>query len=301
MSQRFFKRFSVSLLLTLFCAFSVKAQTDDEISIETNIVVLNLSVTEKNGGFVRGLQPKDFAVKEDGAPQEITSFAVEDTPFAAVILIDFSGSMDGRMALARAAAIRFLDGLRLDDRAAVYRFDSEIVQMQDFSTGRDLAPVAYARQADGYTVLNDAIIAAAKTLATRPEKRRAILVISDGADTRSRASADKAIDAALAVGATVYAVDMADANQRVKGGSAAGVLKNMATKTGGRFVSTPGGREMRETFAEVVEELTNQYTITYRPTNRAKDGKWRTIEVTTAKPDITIRTRRGYKVKKAEK
>lgn len=298
MSHGFSTRFSALLLLTLLCAFPVKAQTDDEISIETNIVVLNLSVTDKNGRFVRGLKQTDFIIKEDAVPQtETASFAVEDTPFAAMILIDFSGSMDGRMALARAAAIRFLDGLRLDDRAAVYRFDSEIVQMQDFSTGRDLAPVAYARQADGYTVLYDAIVEAAKKLSTRPEKRRAILVISDGADTRSRASADKAIDAALAADATVYAVDMADANQRVKGGSAAGVLKNLATKTGGRFVSTPDGREMRETFAAVVEELTNQYTITYRPTNQAKDGKWRTIEVTTAKPDLTIRTRRGYKAK----
>ncbi|MXG60666.1 VWA domain-containing protein, partial [Escherichia coli] len=128
----------------------------------------------------------------------MTEFSYEETPFAVAILIDSSGSMEGREALARSAAIRFLDGLRGNDVAAVYKFDSEIEQVQDFSPSRDLAPVIYGLRARGMTVLNDAIVRAARDLAQRPEKRRAIVVLSDGADTHSRASAEKALDAALA-------------------------------------------------------------------------------------------------------
>lgn len=266
---------------------------DEVINFETNLVVLNLTVSDAGGSFVRNLKKSDFLIREDNQPQKALNFLVETTPFAAVILIDFSGSMEGRTSLARAAAIHFLAGLRAEDTASVYRFDSEIKMMQEFSSSRDLAPVAYGRQAKGMTKLNDAIVEAAEALNARPEKRRAIIVLSDGADTQSRHSADKALAVSVAVGATLYTVDMADN----KGGlsSAAGSLRNFANKSGGRFISTPGGRETREALGDIVEELSNQYTVTYRPTNSAHDGKWREIEVSTTKPEIRIRTRRGYR------
>lgn len=295
----------LALALSLLAAdtYSVQAQTDDEeISVRTNLVVLNLTVSDKDGKFVNGLKKSDFVVQEDGKTQEISLFSVEQTSFAAVILIDFSGSMEGRMALARAAAIRFLNGLRVDDTAAVYRFDSEIEQLQDFSGARDLAPVAFGRQANGQTVLYDAIAEAAAALAKRPEKRRAILIVSDGADTHSKISADKALTAALNANATIYAVDMADANASNKVPSAAGVLRNFAGKSGGRFVATPGGREMREAFAAMVNELSNQYTISYSPSNKAEDGRWRAIDVAVGSyPALTVRTRKGYKARNLKK
>lgn len=294
--------FLASCLLVFSSLFAVEIQAqdatqnvieDDVISFETNLVVLNLTVSDAGGSFVRKLKKSDFLIREDNQPQQILNFLVETTPFAAVILIDFSGSMEGRTSLARAAAIHFLAGLRAEDTASVYRFDSEIKMMQEFSSSRDLAPVAYGRQAKGMTKLHDAIVEAAAALAARPEKRRAIIVLSDGADTQSRHSADKALAVSLAAGATLYTVDMADN----KGGlpSAAGSLRNFAVKSGGRFISTPGGRETREALGDIVEELSNQYTITYRPTNTAHDGKWREIEVSTTKPEIRIRTRRGYR------
>ena len=118
------------------------------------------------------------------------------------------------------------------------------------------------------TKLNDAIVRAARDLAARPEKRRAIVVLSDGADTRSAASADKALASALSADATVYTVDLADPNARARdrlSASAAGVLRDFANKSGGRFVSSPGGKALRDAFAGIVNELSNQYTIGYRP------------------------------------
>jgi Ca-activated chloride channel family protein len=204
--------------------------------------------------------------------------------------------MEERFSLARSAAIRFLDGLRAEDVAAVYRFDSKVERVQEFSGGRDLAPIAYAIKAKGMTTLNDAIVEAAKTLAERPETRRAIIVLSDGMDTHSRASSDKAVEAALAVGASIFAVDMASLEVGGAGArQSATSLKGFAEKTGGRFISTPGGPALRDAFTGIADELGHQYTISYHPLNKTRDGKWRKLEVKVKREDVEVRTRKGYR------
>jgi Ca-activated chloride channel family protein len=277
----------------------VARQDDDVITVEADLVVLNVTATDAGGSYVRGLRKADFKVFEDGREQEVTNFGEEETPFAVALLLDTSGSMEKRVSLARSAAIRFLDGLRADDSAAVYSFNTKIERVQDYSNSRDLSPKAFDLGAEGWTVLNDAVLRAAQDLSKRPEKRRAILVLSDGADTRSAASAEKALNAALAANATIYCVDM---GQAPSGSgitlSAGGALRNFAGKSGGRYVATPGGQALREAFAEIVEELGSQYTLGYRPSNRARDGRWRTIEVQVARPSVSARTRRGYKLSK---
>ena len=276
--------------LTIRPSSSVYAQDDEIVRINTDLVVLNVTATNSRGEYARDLEQSNFKVFEDNLEQRITTFSVEETPFAAALLLDTSGSMEKRLSLARSAAIRFLDGLRAEDVAAVYKFDSEIEQIQDFSSSRDLAPLAYELRADGWTVLNDAIVRAAADLSKRPEKRKAIVVLSDGADTRSSTSTDKALASALAVGATIYAVDLSDANAPKV---AAAVLRSFAVKSGGRFVPTPGGQALRDAFAGIVAELSNQYTLGYQPSNKARDGRWHTIEVKCNVPGIALRTRRG--------
>ncbi|HEX8458038.1 MAG TPA: VWA domain-containing protein [Pyrinomonadaceae bacterium] len=278
-------------------------QDDDEVvRVATDLVVLNVTATNATGEYVHGLERANFKVYEDGREQQITNFTREETPFTAALLLDVSGSMEGRVSMARSAAIRFLDGLRGEDTAAVYSFHLKVEQLQDFSQSRDLAPIAYNLKAKGETALHDAIVQAAKDLARRPEKRRAIIVLSDGADTRSHASSDKALAAALEANATIYTVDMADKlPNSFNATPAAGVLRDYASKSGGRFVPTPGGRALREAFAEILEELSNQYTIGYRPANRAEDGRWRSIEVKVDRAEVTARTRRGYRLTKKAK
>src|SRR5678815_2600941 len=200
-------------LLAVLCinAGLVVAQDDDVVRVNTDLVVLNITVTDKAGQYVKGLKASDFKVYEDGVEVQtnmIASFSLHESPYAAVVLLDSSGSMEARFSLARSAAIRFLDGLRPEDVAAVYRFDSKVERVQEFSGGRDLAPMAYAIRAKGMTTLNDAIVEASKTLAARPEQRKAIVILSDGMDTFSKASSDKALESALSVGASIYAVDM---------------------------------------------------------------------------------------------
>lgn len=282
----------------------LRAQTpqDDEIvRVETDLVVLNVTATDGSGGYVHGLERANFKVYEDGQEQRITNFTREETPFAVALLLDISGSMEGRVSMARSAAIRFLDGLRSDDTAAVYSFHRKVELVQDFSQSRDLSPLAYQLSAKGETALHDAIVRASNDLGNRPEKRRAIVVLSDGSDNRSAASSDKALAVALAVNASIYTVDLSDHSGSQNLTTAAGALRDFATKSGGRFVPTPGGKALRDAFGEILEELSNQYTIGYRPSNRVQDGRWRSIEVKIDRPEVKARTRRGYRLSKKSK
>ena len=180
----------LSLLAILIASASVAfAQDDDDVvRVNTDVVVLNVTVTDKTGQYVKGLKRGDFKLFIDGVevdPGTIAGFLYQEAPYAAVLLLDSSGSMEERFTLARSAAIRFLDGLRPEDVAAVYRFDSKVERVQDFSSERDLAPTAFTIRAYGMTTLNDAIVEAANTLAARTEARKAIVVLSDGMDTQS--------------------------------------------------------------------------------------------------------------------
>src|SRR5438128_1947404 len=233
-------------------------QDEDVVRVNTDLVVLNATVLDHDGKFVSKLRSTDFQVFEDGREQKVSSFSAEETPFAAAILLDTSGSMETRLTLGRSAAIRFLEGLRDEDVAAVYSFDTKVEQWQDFSPGRDLPARVFGLHAKGMTVLNDAVLRTADDLAQRSEKRRAIVVLSDGGENHSRASSDKALDHALQAGATIYAVNMSEEGpgRDIAGTS---ILKNFAAKSGGRYISVPGGQTLRDAFAEISEELGHQY------------------------------------------
>ncbi|QQS33176.1 MAG: VWA domain-containing protein [Acidobacteriota bacterium] len=287
----------VSIICSLcFLPGILNAQEDTEsIGISTNTVILNAYITDRAGKPVRELPQNLFTILENGAEQKITFFEAQSTPFAVAILLDSSGSMEERIVLARAAALHFLDSLRPRDVAAVYTFDSKIREIRGFHLGRDLPESFYEVRSRGMTVLYDAIVRAAIELEKRPEKRRAILVLSDGADTQSAASKDKALKAASKADAVIYSVDMSPTgtiggptqmNQRA--------LKELSDKTGGEYVRSSGGVEMREAFQRIADELGTQYTLAYDPSDEKMDGKWRSIELKIRRPNLNIRTRRGY-------
>jgi Ca-activated chloride channel family protein len=300
--QAFYLLWPFALCLLLLSPSAGHSQQDDDVvRVNTDLVVLNITVTDAAGQYVPGLRLSDFKVFEDGKEipaQLISSFSVHESPFASVVLLDTSSSMEIRLSLARSAAIRFLDRLREEDVAAVYKFDSKVERVQDFSTGRDLAPMAFGLRAKGMTRLNDAIVDASNALAGRSEMRRAIVILSDGMDTSSRATSDKAIESALGVGATIYAVDMSASESGSNNQRSAAVLKSFAEKSGGRFVGTPGGPALRDAFANIADELGHQYTLAYRPANQTRDGKWRKLEVKISRPELVVRTRKAYRAPK---
>jgi Ca-activated chloride channel family protein len=278
------------------CSGLVAGQGEDEVvRVESSLVILNATIRDAQNRPVVGLQRSDFKIFEDGVQQTVTIFEAQETPFAAVVLFDTSGSMTERISIARSAAINFLDGLRVGDMTAIYKFDTSIDMVHDFSDSRDISEKIFDLRAQGRTVLNDAVYRASQELEKRPEKRKAIIVLSDGADTFSSASAEKALKAALSANVTIYTVDMSSIDTNgIERRQNQGVLRNFAEKTGGTFVSTESSKAMRDALRSIVDELGIQYTLAYEPSNLKHDGKWHSLELRVSRPNLTIRTRQGY-------
>lgn len=278
-----------------------KTEGQDVMKFETNLVVLNVTVTDGSDRYVPGLRREDFKIFEDKAPQTIVDFNSAEKPFAVAILLDTSLSMQNKLTLARAACAKFVEGLREGDTFAIYSFGGMKVKlMQDFTEIRDVPDSVWDLKVDGETPLYDAITQSADALIQRPERRRAILVVSDGADTKSKATLDQALRKTLDAQASIYAVDLSDASvyKAQPRDNGAAIMKDMAAKTGGKFYPSAGGSELRDAFAKTIDELRQQYTLTYESTNEKYDGKWRVVEVKVAKPLVNIRTRQGYYAKK---
>lgn len=281
----------------------VSGQDPDDpiVVLNTEVVLVNVVASRKDG-FATGLDRTDFEVTENGVPQTIEFFGAETTPFAVAILLDTSGSMEFKFRLARMAGARFMDRVRASDRVAVYLFGSDVRRVQDYTPGgRDLDDSVWDASAKGITKMYDAVSAASKHLADRPEQRRAILLLSDGADYGSGESYDDAVQAAQAAGVTVFGIDLAPIGEsgslsRAEELRARAILSGFAEKTGGRFFATKSnGTGLNEAFEQIVDELGHQYTIGYSPTNLKRDGTWRAIAVTTAKPGVRLRARSGYR------
>lgn len=280
-----------------------KEQDDDPagIQLRTEAVLVNVVVVKgSDKDFVEGLSATDFSIVEDGVPQAIEYFGAEKTPFAATILLDTSGSMENKLRLARVAAARFMDRTGPEDRVALYLFGSEVRRAQDFTPGgRDLDDSLWDSTAEGVTKMYDCLSTAVEALAARPEFRRAVLLISDGADYGSSVSYDKALDRALAAGVTIYTVDVAPIGGRrptrnLDEMRARGVLQGLAERSGGRFFISKGGSDLNDAFEQIIEEISHQYTLSYTPTNTKRDGAWRAIGVTAHRPGMKIRARSGY-------
>ncbi|MFN7928591.1 MAG: VWA domain-containing protein [Blastocatellia bacterium] len=279
-------------------------EEEQVLRVETTQVVLNAIVTDAFDKHVTGLKAENFHLVEDQAPQKILSFGMEKVPFVAAILLDLSGSMGNKMSLARSACARFAAGIREGDSIAVYGFSgTKVKQMQDFSEVKDLDPIIWDTDPKDETPLYDAVVMASEALGKREEQRRAILLISDGADTKSKANFDDAVRAASLANVMIYAVDMSEAafGRGPAKDNGSQILKDFSLKTGGRFFPSPGGGKLRDAFEEAIDELRSQYTLVYESTNEKQDGKWRAIELTAKNPSYKVRTRQGYYAAKPEK
>jgi Ca-activated chloride channel family protein len=281
---------------------ALRAGQQDKAGVKlfSDLVLVNVTVTDLSGKYVHGLSASDFSVSEDGARQKIESFAAEEAPFAAAILLDMSASMEPRFGLARAAAATFIEQIRDDDQVAVYGFNRKVTLLQNFSNARTITDYIWDAKAEDNTRLYDCIDAGVEALARRPERRRAIVLISDGWDTMSqRASFDSALKKALAAGITIYSVDLVN-DELLSGSYLSQVLRSrreleeFARQTGGRYIRSPRGENLEEIFAAIVEELRNQYTLAYYSTNDRRDGRWRALQVAVSKPGLLVRARRGY-------
>jgi Ca-activated chloride channel family protein len=280
-----------------------KQGQSDTVRLHSDLVVINVTVTDFSGSYAHGLTAKDFTILEDGARQEIDSFASDEAPFAAALLFDMSGSMEYKFGLVRGAAASFVENIRDNDQVAVYGFNNKVKQYQDFTNNRYITDYIWDARAQDSTRLYDCLDEAIEALNKRPEKRRGILLISDGWDSSSgKATMDSVIKKSHAAGVTIYAVDVVEDRMLTSTTTSAALglrrgrteMQEFARETGGRYIHSPDGDKLETAFTNIVDEMRNQYTLTYYSTNNNHDGRFRKLAVAVKAPDLTARTRRGY-------
>lgn len=292
------------------------------ITVDVDVVNVLASVRDKNGRLVANLGKDDFIVKEDGQPQEIRYFAREtDLPLTMGLLVDVSRSQGNLIETEKSAAQSFFANvLRKKDLAFLISFGEEAELLQDFTgspallrerlerlrisapvSGLHPGPVPTIHKPRG-TVLYDAVYLAAREKLAREVGRKAIILITDGVDMGSRLSREQAIEAAQRADAAIYGIYYVDHSAYGFGFGAPSDsdLKKMAEQTGGRVYKVDRKHSLADIFRELQEELRSQYAIGYTPSNPAKDGGFRKLEVRTRDKNLKVQARTGYYAVKPE-
>jgi len=284
------------------------------IQVTTRLVHLVATVTDKHHDLVTDLDQSDFKVTENGVPQEIKFFGREtDLPLRIALLLDTSNSIRQRLEFEQDAAVDFLDSVirrKKDDRAFLMTFDNEPEIIQDYSGDLDqLGKAIRAQRAGGGTALNDAIVLASQKLLNSPpprgndtDVRRVMVLISDGDDNLSDHALSDAVESAIRAEASIYCISTntdwlsTDSGVPKKYHIEAGdkVLTQFADQSGGRVFFPYKVEDLAQSFLDIGDELRSQYFIAYAPTDPSTDGKYRTIDVTTDRKGLTVRTRKGY-------
>jgi len=318
------------LLLTLLVFSAVcAAQEDDPVRVDSSIVRLNVGVVDDRGHPITTLGRSSFTIYEDGAKQDISRFVAAPAPFSVVMMLDMSGSTRSFRQNIQMAATRFLDALAPDDRVAIVEFYSKVNLLNDFTSDRRIAfhSISVAN-GSGQTDFYKGLLFALDKLSREKNRRKAIVVLTDGVDTDAQdsdrrflanlkdeeiASAIKpemnetlrrVLDRSDAQAVTIYPLALptgdparlADPTPRQVAmyTAARRRLQLVADRSGGTLHSIRRLEDMGALYSIVAAELRTLYTIEYQPTNDKRDGRWRAIKVDVDRPELILRTRQGY-------
>lgn len=299
-------------------------QKDDAptIKVGTQLVNVLFSVQDKQNRYLNDLKQEEIEILENGQPQEIFTFKREfDLPLTMAILVDVSGSERFTLPLLKDAGGRFVDSVVRagKDTVAVIKFEGEATVMQELSSNparvrKALEEIAFTAappvsiyggatppinggSRQGGTSLWDSVVATAADMLAKEPGRKTIILLTDGIDTTSYMKMDDAINEALRAEVAIYAIGIGDPGM---GGVNEGGLRKLCEATGGRAVIPKGHRDLDNAFAQLEQDLRQQYLLAYEPRNEATDGAFRKIEVKlknrTEKEmkDLKIRHRKGY-------
>lgn len=273
-----------------------------------DVVSVTAVVRDRKGRFVRDLLPKDFIVAEAGESKRILDFRSEsDGPVRLALLFDVSGSMRvGTKAVdARAAAHQVFSALRPIDEAAVFMFDTRLQRVHDFTSDVKALEASLDRMDPPYgqTSLYDAIDETARSVpfpdgsAARLPLRVAVVVLTDGIDTRSRLTPEQVTAVASGIDVPVYAIavmssiDEPPQSGATADGDATSALGNLAQRTGGTLFTASSPAHASVAARQIVDELRHQYVLAFEASGRPG---WRPLEVRARDRGLIVRARAGY-------
>lgn len=306
----------------------VPQDSDEVVKVETNLTNIFFTAADKNKRFISDLKAEDIRILEDGQPQDIFTFQQNiDLPLSLAILIDTSASEERTLPDEKEAARAFLENILRPqkDEAAVVSFTGETTLEQGFTGSVDrlrraidhvefvppsgyigggvvvngTPPISGTNQSlAGSTAIWDAVWATSEELMVQSAEhtRRAIILLTDGVDTSSQMKMHDAIDRAQKSDALIYAIGIGD---RYSFNVNEGDLRKIAEKTGGRAYFPKHERDLRDAFAQIQRDLREQYLVAYSPTNKARDGSYRKIEIQVVNPalkqqELKLNYRAGY-------
>src|SRR6478752_830143 len=271
-----------------------------------DLVTVSATVRDGKGRLVKDLTKKDFEVVDRGTKRSINEFRSERAPLSLAILFDVSGSMNtaDNMSAAKFAAYHLLSSLEDGrDEAGLFAFDSRLHEVAPFSVDtRALKGALGEVDPFGATSLHDAISAAAERVATRPNARRAVVVLTDFVDTASRLTPAQVSAKAAAIDVPVYIIavvlpiddpgsDRATPGAKKQAPASIGTIEDLSRWTGGALYYSSNSASAFQAARAVVEELRHLYLIAFEP--GAEPG-WHPIEIRTSQKDFVVRTRGGY-------
>ena len=282
-------------------------QAPGQIGVSVLQVPLMVSVTDSRGRLVTDLTEKDFRVYEDDQLQTIRRFERDtDLPLSIALLLDSSGSIIDKLKFEQAAATDFFFNTikRRKDRGTVIGFDSTVQILSNethdgFTDEPELLAEAVRKvRAGGGTAVFDAIYASSQKMLAREsgERRKLIILISDGDDTASTKSLTEALEMAQRQDAAIYAISTnktsdTRSREKVRGDD---VLQRMVDETGGKAYFPLKLEDLASDFEKIGGELRSQYIISYNPMNQELDGSYRKVRVELADKKYHARTRQGY-------
>jgi Ca-activated chloride channel homolog len=311
------------LLLTAHCQLpAVEAQTPeptDTVRIDTDLVNVSVSVFSRQSSLSKSaLEQKDFAVFENGEPQEISFFASAETPFDLVLLLDLSGSTANKLKLIRTSSKRFVDAARPGDRIAILTFTEDIEVVSRLTPDHEAlkTSIDQIEKPRGGTKFWDALRFVLEHIVSqsRAEGRRsAVVVMTDGVDN--------ALPDVFGDGSVTTFAELIEIVRRsdtivlpiyldtVKEGRHNGTplsayaqakqqLSALASESGNTVYQARKVEDLNGAYAQVIKDLSTVYSIGYRPASRVRDGSWRAVAVQlVGRPDLVARARRGYYAK----
>jgi len=280
----------------------------EAIKFETELVLLDVSVVDQNNTPIFSLTKEDFTVFEDKVKQDLDNVSREEVPLSFGVVIDTSGSMRSKLQTVTDAGLSLIKQMRPNDEAFVAEFKDTPELVQDFSRDqRELEEALGELYTSGGTSLLDAIIATADYAHEKGKQRRkALVVITDGLEKNSSVKEKEVMEAMKEDEVQVYLVgfinedEPAGAFGRSPAKRAKELLTRLAEDSGGRAFFPKEPSEMAGIAAQIAKDMRTQYVLSYYPSNPARDGKFRTVKVTATAKDgrkVFARTRQGYYAK----
>ena len=277
------------------------------LKFNTELVTLNVRVIDRNNRPINNVRQDDFHVFEDGVPQPIESFTREEVPISYGLAVDTSGSLRAQLQSVIDAGKTIIGSNKLGDETFLVRFISsdKIETVQDFTPDKELLidglDSLYVE--GGQTAIIDAVYLTAEHVAEykkgndNDRRRRALIVITDGEDRSSFYSQDKLFARLREEDVQIYVIGFVSELDKEGGlirksprDKAVNLINKLATETGGRAFFPQSLSELPQIANEIVRDLRTQYVLAYNPTNKTRDGSFRTIKV--AVDDASSRDKR---------